>query len=122
MNGLECFLVDMGPRSRGHSLDRINNDGDYEPSNCRWANATQQSRNQRTTLFVEVRGQKIPFAEAVESYGKVGYRLAFHRIFTYGWSAEDALTTPLKPRAKRGEGKDYDARHRRYLSRTAKLQ
>lgn len=51
------FFEDMGDRLPGMSLDRINNDGDYEPGNCRWATAFEQVHNSRRVKLVEFHGE-----------------------------------------------------------------
>ena len=43
------FYADMGPKPEGLTLERIDNDGNYEPSNCKWGTRTEQSRNRRTS-------------------------------------------------------------------------
>ncbi len=75
----ENFFEDMGPRpSKDHSLDRIDNDKNYGPENCRWAERKTQMLNQRRTLFTYVDGQKISLKEYSKISG-ISYPTLVHR-------------------------------------------
>lgn len=56
-NSFKNFLADMGPRTSGHSLDRIDNNKGYSPKNCRWATRAQQKRNTRSNIYLTAFGR-----------------------------------------------------------------
>jgi hypothetical protein len=90
----EAFFADVGPRpSPKHSIDRINNNGDYEPGNVRWATVSQQQRNTRARKRVTFRGESLLIVEWAERLG-LSQHLIYRRIWIAGWSVEDALTIP----------------------------
>jgi hypothetical protein len=68
-DSFETFLIDMGPRPDGHTLDRIDVNGNYNKSNCRWATPSQQSRNRRVNRYVEYNGERLCVAELAERVG-----------------------------------------------------
>lgn len=84
------FLFDMGHRPNGMSLDRINNDGPYEKSNCRWADRTTQRRNSSFLRKITYRGETKILTDWARERGIKVTTLRM-RIFTYGWPIEKAL-------------------------------
>ena len=93
----ENFLADMGPRPEGMTLDRIDNNGNYEPSNCRWATWRQQHRNRRNNRSLTAHGETMLVCEWAELLG-VRASLLMQRIYKFGWSEEDAVTIPFRRR------------------------
>lgn len=55
-DSFDCFLADMGPCPPGYSIERKNNNGNYEPSNCKWASDVEQARNKRGNVRITVNG------------------------------------------------------------------
>lgn len=99
-------MEDMGERPHGKTLNRINNDGNYEPSNCEWADANEQARNRSNNRNIEYKGEShcITHWERITGIN----RKTIAKRLDNGWSVEQALTTPPKISRKPTEVKCED--------------
>lgn len=90
-----AFLADMGRAPAGQSLGRINNDGDYEPGNCRWETNSQQSNNARHNMIVEYQGRK---QTMIQWERELGFRSGTIRWrLKNGWQLNEAMTRKPSP-------------------------
>lgn len=95
LKSFDNFYADMGnPPSKYHSLERINNDGNYSPNNCRWANSYEQARNSRQNVYLTYNGKRKTINEWAHETG-IDRRTLKVRV-NLGWSVKKILNTPPK--------------------------
>ena len=86
----EAFYADMGdPPSDDHTIERRNNNGNYEPNNCYWATRAQQSVNRRTNRLIEYEGRTQTITQWSRELGIP--QMTISNRLRRGWSIEDAL-------------------------------
>lgn len=97
-NNFEAFYEDVSKLphfdEKGYSLDRIDNEKNYEPSNVRWATSAEQNQNKRNNINITYNGK----TQCLKAWAKeldMPYCTLWQRIKTLKWSAERAFTTPL---------------------------
>lgn len=88
----ENFLADMGERPEGCSIERIDNNGNYEPDNCRWATCKEQSSNMRVNRKLTFNGETLHLTEWARRLNMRPTTLRGR--LQSGWSVPDALSTP----------------------------
>lgn len=92
----ENFFADMGARpSMKHTLDRIDNDGQYSPENCRWATLSEQARKKSNSVLVTHDGSTKTIAEWSEIVG-IPYGTLHNRIVYLKWTPDKAINTPAR--------------------------
>ena len=103
-DGFRNFLEDMGERPPKHTLNRIDNDGDYEPSNCKWATQLEQVQNSEKIFSAKVTKQELDSSPCSPA-------LVYKRL-RCGWDKEAAITIPPDYSRKKNHTKALESHNR----------
>lgn len=105
-NSFENFYSDMGEKpTPRHSIERIGNNGNYTPSNCKWGTRKEQNNNTRRNRKITYRGITLTLAQWSERLG-IKRSLVSDRI-RWGWTLDSAFDAPARKCARRDLGKLY---------------
>ena len=88
------FLIDMGEKPIGKTLERIDNEKGYFPSNCRWATPKEQAENRSSSQLITYNGITQCLSDWAKQLGV--QRLSLRWRIKNGWSIEEALTVPFR--------------------------
>lgn len=91
----EAFIKDMNlPDENNRTLERINNDGDYTPENCRWASWKDQGQNRRTTRLITINGETKSVSQWIDSVNFKGHKQTLRQYL--GTRGENAFIERIK--------------------------
>jgi hypothetical protein len=95
----EAFYAHLGPRPRGYTLERVDNDGHYELGNVRWATREDQQNNRRANQYITFKGKTLNITQWAQELG-VSRSTLYNRI-ARGWCDDRVVSEPIADRGRR---------------------